>query len=400
MASFLRLDTYLDTIERAAQRRDGRTLASLLSLSHQHAENDRLCVENPELEVSGRVNPPWQEVVATHLRTAWSRRRGAFDEAFDCQTIIVQAFSRAFQAMESENWPLPVMLTLAVDLRRLACRCAAAGYGKKPHEHLEKAADSIMGLFRVCASDSRATMEKSKKWGMMGLCNQLFKIYFRINKLNLCKPMVRAIDNLVWPKDRFSLAQAITYNYYTGRKAIFEDNFQDAQKFLSFAFHRCHRRAHSNKRQILIYLIPVRMLLGSLPRQQLLRKYSLLQFSGIATAVRSGNVLQLKQELERNEQFFISCGIYLILEKLRMITYRNLFKKVFLILGSFQLDIAAFTAALQFLQEEDADAELTQCIVANLIYEGKIRGYIAYQQQKLVVSKQQAFPSIFACGSN
>ena len=34
------------------------------------------------------------------------------------------------------------------------------------------------------------------------------------------------------------------------------------------------------------------------------------------------------EALQKNEGFFIKCGIYLILEKLKIIAYRNLFKKV------------------------------------------------------------------------
>lgn len=68
---------------------------------------------------------------------------------------------------------------------------------------LEKAAEQLMSCFRVCASDksvplfsqwrrfvrvltfsamccSRAGIDDSKKWGMMFLSNQLFKIYFKV----------------------------------------------------------------------------------------------------------------------------------------------------------------------------------------------------------------------------
>lgn len=41
-----------------------------------------------------------------------------------------------------------------------------------------------------------------------------------------------------------------------------------------------------------------------------------------------GNLLLLHEALSRHEAFFIRCGIFLILEKLKIITYRNLFKKV------------------------------------------------------------------------
>ena len=67
---------------------------------------------------------------------------------------------------------------------------------------------------------------------------------------------------------------------------------------------------------------------GHLPASGLLQKYDLLQFLDVVAAVREGNLLRLNQALSKHESFFISCGVYLILEKLKVITYRNLFKKV------------------------------------------------------------------------
>lgn len=47
----------------------------------------------------------------------------------------------------------------------------------------------------------------------------------QINKLHLCKPLIRAIDssNL---KNEYSQAQKITYKYYVGRKAMFDSDFK------------------------------------------------------------------------------------------------------------------------------------------------------------------------------
>ena len=59
-----------------------------------------------------------------------------------------------------------------------------------------------------------------------------------------------------------------------------------------------------------------------------------------------------------------------------------------------QIPIEAFLVALRMMKVEDVDADETQCIIANLIYEGKIKGYISHQHQKLVVSKQNAFPAL------
>ncbi|KAL3316809.1 PCI domain-containing protein 2 [Cichlidogyrus casuarinus] len=64
------------------------------------------------------------------------------------------------------------------------------------------------------------------------------------------------------------------------------------------------------------------------------------------------------------------------------------------ILNTHQLPIEAFVYGLQKMGIEDVDKDETVCILSNLIHEGKIKGYIAYQQQKLVVSKVQPFPPL------
>merc|ERR1712098_718636 len=171
----------------------------------------------------------------------------------------------------------------------------SSGKGK-PGETLEKASEGIMACFRVCAADARAGEDVTKRWGMLNLVNQLFKIYFRVNKLHLCKPLIRAIESSAL-KDRFSKSQLVTYRYYVGRKHMFDNNFKEAEEYLRYAFEKCDRDVKSNKRSILIYLIPVKMLLGQMPKESLLTKYGLDQFTGVMEAVKEGNVFNLNKAL-------------------------------------------------------------------------------------------------------
>lgn len=258
---------------------------------------------------------------------------------------------------------------------------------------LEKAAESLLACFRVCAADNRSSDADTKRIGMLNLVNQLLKVYFRINKLHLCKPLIRAIDSSQF-KGQFPLAQEITYRYFVGRKAMFDSDFKSADSFLSFAFENCHRRSLKNKRLILTYLVPVKMLLGFMPSRHILQKYDLMQFWDLVLAVKAGNLRGIDEVMEKYEEFFIRAGIYLIVEKLKISAYRNLFRKVYLAEKSHQIDIASFQAALQIMGHDDVDAEETQCIVANLIYDGRIKGYISFQHKKVVVSKQNAFPPL------
>ncbi|NXK50058.1 PCID2 protein, partial [Chauna torquata] len=382
------INQYLQQVQEAIDSRDGQFCAELVSFKHPHVANPRLQLPSPEEKCQQVLEPPYDEMFAAHLRCTYAVGNHDFIEAYKCQTVIytMPYFSRA----------LPIMYAVALDLRIFANNAdqQLVKKGKsKVGDMLEKAAELLMSCFRVCASDTRAGIEDSKKWGMLFLVNQLFKIYFKINKLHLCKPLIRAIDssNL---KDEYSMAQRVTYRYYVGRKAMFDSDFKQAEEYLSFAFEHCHRSSQKNKRMILIYLLPVKMLLGHMPTVQLLKKYDLMQFAEVTKAVSEGNLLLLNDALTKHETFFIRCGIFLILEKLKIITYRNLFKKVYLLLKTHQLSLDAFLFALKFMQVDDVDIDEVQCILANLIYMGHIKGYISHQHQKLVVSKQNPFPPL------
>ncbi|NXJ77402.1 PCID2 protein, partial [Trogon melanurus] len=382
------INQYLQQVQEAIDSRDGQFCAELVSFKHPHVANPRLQLPSPEEKCQQVLEPPYDEMFAAHLRCTYAVGNHDFIEAYKCQTVIYKIFyfSRA----------LPIMYAVALDLRIFANNAdqQLVKKGKsKVGDMLEKAAELLMSCFRVCASDTRAGIEDSKKWGMLFLVNQLFKIYFKINKLHLCKPLIRAIDssNL---KDEYSMAQRVTYRYYVGRKAMFDSDFKQAEEYLSFAFEHCHRSSQKNKRMILIYLLPVKMLLGHMPTVQLLKKYDLMQFAEVTKAVSEGNLLLLNEALTKHETFFIRCGIFLILEKLKIITYRNLFKKVYLLLKTHQLSLDAFLFALKFMQVDDVDIDEVQCILANLIYMGHIKGYISHQHQKLVVSKQNPFPPL------
>ena len=82
-----------------------------------------------------------------------------------------------------------------------------------------------MTCFRTCAVDNKSAEEVSKRWGLLNVVNQLFKIYFRVNKVHLSKPLIRAIEssNL---KDKYPKSQQVTYKYYVGRKHMFDYDFK------------------------------------------------------------------------------------------------------------------------------------------------------------------------------
>jgi len=94
-------------------------------------------------------------------------------------------------------------------------------------------------------------------------------------------------------------------------------------------------------------------------------------------------------QLTAGKVFLLFFYIYFVFNFIFFLKYSR-----YLILKTHLIPLETLLAALQMMKIEDIDIDETQCIVANLIYEGKIKGYISHQHKKLVVSKQNPFPPL------
>lgn len=398
------MNRYISSVRDFINYKRGNDLARLLTYQdREHAKNEDIMNQISMEMVSSHLDKLWAPIVFGHIHCCFLMNNQDYINAYQEQASCMGLLTKTLHSMKEENWMIPVVCSMARDLRLLAIAAdrqnAFKNSGKSreglymPYEYLEKAAEPLMGMFRVCANDVRTPIERSKRVAMMNLVNQLFKIYFKVNKIHLCKPLIRALENANI-MEHFSLAQRVTYNYYLGMKSMFDSEYKNADQLLTQAFEKCHPASYKNKRLILVFLIPVKMLLGIMPTKSLLQRYDLMEFEPVVKAVKEGNLNELDQALASYSDFFWRYGIYLILEKLKTIAYRNVFKKVCLILMTHQVPTESFRVVLTYLLKEEITLEEVNCILANLIYEGKIKGYISLQHQKLVISKQNPFPPL------
>jgi hypothetical protein len=270
-------------------------------------------------------------------------------------------------------------------------------------DYLVDSCGELMTIFRVCVQDRSCT---NQGMAMLRVANSLFKCYFSRNNLSVCKSLFETITNK--EKDlanNYPIDQLVTYKYYVGKYAIFEGHFKKAQEALSFAFQNCTSSHPKNKRLILLHLIPVEFfVLGRVPNKKLLEKYKLTEyFEDVLKASITGNIAEFNLAIKKNEDWYIQKGIYLVIEKMRWIAYRNFIKKTYIVLTKDKLitttQIPIDKYCLPFLKKFDPNS-VTICIdelvviIANLIHIGYIRGYISQKSNVLVVSKSNAFPPI------
>ena len=250
----------------------------------------------------------------------------------------------------------------------------------------------------------------SKKLGALYVVNQLFKIYFSLNTIRLCRNLIRVVEGPAFPPmTTFDTRDRVTYHFYVGRMAMFEDEYEKAERSLNVALTECHANYPKNQRLILQFLIPVKMLLGHMPTRALLETYDFPAFQSLVEAVTMGHVGQFGHVMATHQDHFVHYGIYLIVEKLRTVTYRNLVKKIFLSLdSSTRLKLSMIQTGLAFASRVPTAAaaaaapapapvvslDETECVLSNLIYMGYIKGYISHQQSILVLSKKEPFPDV------
>ena len=308
--------------------------------------------------------------------------------------------------METEhatNWSLPLINAILTHLRlaSYAADTYRTQHNDKPR-HVIEAQDVLKRYLQKMVVD-RSDASINKKKGCLFVICGLFKVYFRLNNLKMCTYLMKMIKILP-ALATYPMAQQVTYNYYYGRLLIFEENYTLAEQVLYDALLHCDARHTANKRRILTFLIPVTLLRGKYPRNELLAKYDLQLFQPLVAAVKQGDLAGFMRELNGRADVYIQKGIYLLLEKLKIVVYRNLLRLVYHHVhlqqsgltdkARVQLSLPVVLSAIRAMGVAMGMDEL-ECVIANLIFNGAIKGYIAHGRC-VVLSKQEPFPRVTA----
>jgi hypothetical protein len=300
------------------------------------------------------------------------------------------------QKDENTTWIIPALVRISNDLRLLAEKVDETA-GDINSKFLRESLSHLTRAFTIVAKDrSPVSQVGSKKLAIFGVTNVLFKIYFKVNTLQLCGKLINVVEGPGAIMDNlplFPVCDVAMYKYYIGRLKLFEDRYEEARDCLCFALRYCPRGNVKNRQRILASLVPVQMCLGVMPSSVVGTTYGLTELTELATATRRGDIGTFNRVMEEHQSSFIRIGVYLVLEQVKMIAYRNLFKRIYLLSNNSRLNLNSFEVALKWLGEQEVDLDEIECILANQIFQNKIKGYISHQKRFLVVSKTEPFPS-------
>lgn len=157
------------------------------------------------------------------------------------------------------------------------------------------------------------------------------------------------------------------------------------------------------------------MCLGVFPSDLIASEYDLPEFVALGAAIQLGDLTSYNQIMNQHQSIFIKHGIYLVLEQTKALLYRNLARRIYLLYDkTIRFPLSYLEIAINFLlangrregetegvgedtyrieDDESMDLNEIECILSNLIYQNRIKGYISHEKRLLILSKNDAFPT-------
>ncbi|KAI0722381.1 COP9 signalosome complex subunit 12 [Cerioporus squamosus] len=389
-----KFSVYLTQLAEALRDEKGPELAYLLKPTSEHGKalvkDFRGNITKHSLSYyEGSLESPWDEIAIQYVLVVNLCAKKRAVEAFKEECTLVSLFLRFFAL--NTGWTLPALFSILRDLRDLA-------FDVKGTANMEEAARIISKAFSNCVIDRQSPIQESRKWGVYYVVGLILKCYFRVKRVSLAKNILRAIDANpdIPPLSQYPRSHQVTYRYYIGMLGFLNEDFAKAEQELTLAFYNCHINAHRNQERILTYLIPLRMFRGHLPSKELLQRFPVLEdlYTPFITAIRTGDIRSYDATLDRFERRLVDLNLWLTLDRARELCIRGLFRRVWIAAEkSTRVPVSMFHAALSIAVEDMAPEE-AECLVANMIYKGFMRGYISHEKQMVVLAKTDAFPRL------
>ena len=146
---------------------------------------------------------------------------------------------------------------------------------------------------------------------------------------------------------------------------------------------------------ILSYLLPLHLISSTYPSRLLLQQHRQLYdlYEPLFTAIHTGNLRLFDAHFHEYSPVFLRRRVFLAIERSRQCCLRTLFQRAVTEYTGTRIPIEVFQTALR-VGGDPLDREETECIVANMIYRGWIKGYISRERGMVVLSAKEGFPKI------
>lgn len=333
-----------------------------------------------EFEVTGGDSELWVNFLAEHL-DAKSRKH----QIFRHMNQAYQAFVKIYKEDDEGYKFYPLIKDYSSRLLKEGSKAS----------NIKEVINSYRILLSACQCNK--PLPYSQVLGLIFAVNISCKACFRLNNLQQLTSLLRIInnENSKFPGLRqYPIAQQVEFKFYEGKFYLYENNLDMAYESLVTAFEKSYKDSLRNKKVILKYLIPLRILHGKYPTRELLDKYELQEYNGVIQAIRNGQVKDMEKILEVNQVKYIRNGVLLVMDLIKLLCYRNFFRRVYKIVKSSTLTFEVIKRALAIAGIKEVDDCRVFAIFNGLICYKWVRGQVNMMQKTVVFKEQNTFPSI------
>ncbi|KAJ1842708.1 hypothetical protein LPJ57_009948 [Coemansia sp. RSA 486] len=347
------------------------------------------------------TDPIFEQFTTKYLGYVRDSQLSRPEESHSNLCRVAELFTALMTASQG-NWLIPVLRPLALAL----CRSAQATHqATRDPAAFAQTASVLLRILIDLLSDSSTPLAQSKKQGSLFVAGLLLRISLRTNAAPGAYASKALEVKTLSSSPAFSARDRVSYSYWLGRYYLVCYYVDLARTHLQYAFDSCPEWHYHNKRAILRHLIAANMIRGRLPAQDLLVRYDMEPvYSHLCLHFRKGNLVGFQQTLIDNMEFFRSQGNYLILlERTEILIYRNALWRASCILAnsergktmSYRDILATFRVSSQ---NYDMDYYEMESILASLISQKFVLGYMFHHQKLLNLSKKSPFPPISSVG--
>ncbi|KAI5967189.1 CSN12 [Candida margitis] len=436
------LQNYIESVKLNIEKKNSKKLKKLLTINPgpDKAEERKNFPEPSEYDLYNLDK--FAPVVQHYLRAVKSAYI-ARSHITCFENLNQECISLIRASEQQDNWIMPVIINCfeelillykiieqrdPEDLNSIVFENEAeegSGFAPTKTSRLQQLINTLMIGFNLSNNDKKLDVKLSKRNDVYFFLANLIRCYFKMGKLALVKSAINSLKSGNKPLPNMTqnvstCKNAITYLYYQSLVSLDDGNYLESEESLNLAMSLIanHKDKSSHQlEQILLILIPLKLYnRGEVPSSSVWQRFPRLKTmycDNFLDAICHGNLNKFEQCMNKYEVVLLKNHLYILMELLRQYAQLRILNKSFTIISELQsgettTPISAFKLALEFscfYNENDADFKLdvssrqipdleVETIIANLITQGFIRGYVSNTNRVVVFSKSLPFPKV------
>ncbi|CXH92553.1 PCI domain-containing protein, putative [Plasmodium berghei] len=328
---------------------------------------------------------------------------------WDMLSSISCKFLSTFLQLYCNNlWLLPYLLSICSFLNNISTLADSYNNNKNDifsdenedinnkNKYTIEVLNSIRGKIGIVKGDAE------KHGGFVILMLQSIKLCMKLNNMQITSSFLKIINSTDINYAYIPKLFIVLFKCQLGKLYLQKMEYEKAENEFIWAFSNSQKNKIAFRKKILQAIISIRLNKGIYPPKNLLKKYNLHIYIDIIYSMKRGNIFLYNNVIQNFSKYFFENGLNECIDQIHFIVKRNLLKiivdwwnqiikdnpnKVYKVPISLFHHIfiwAGITQHHYYLE--------TLCIITSLILFRYINAYISYDNNILVLSKNDPFP--------